>query len=109
MLSKVQLAFALGVKVAENVHGVSRKRNQGLTDAIFRTLQDIADQKITLLNTPEEDLASLPEPPPQLKGRPEVEALLRELAADMPKMTHQGIRDEQEIAADVLKGMPPLQ
>ena len=38
MTMKLQVAFALGVMIAEHIHGTNRKRDQVLTDAIFKAL-----------------------------------------------------------------------
>ena len=107
MTMKLQVAFALGVMVAEHVHGTNRKRNQVLTDAIFKALQQLASGELTLLDTPEETIASLPAPPIELAARaPQAMRQFRtEMAARMPEMIRQAMRDQRDVAAELLKAM----
>lgn len=53
--------FILGIRVAENVHGIRRKPNDPTQDAIFDTLKAVASGEITVIDTPEEVAAKLPE------------------------------------------------
>ena len=107
MVPKLQIAFALGVMAAEHVHGLNRKRNQVLTDAIFRVLEQVASGELTLLDTPGEAIAGLPAPPPELAAKaPEaIKDLQERLAAWMPEMTRQAMRDQREVAAELLQLM----
>lgn len=104
---KLQVAFALGVMVAEHIHGTKRKRNQVLTDRIFKVLQQLASGELTLLDTPEETIASLPAPPLELAANaPEAMHQFRtEMAARMPEMIRQAMRDQREVAAELLTAM----
>ena len=107
MTAKLQVAFALGVMAAEHIHGTSRKRNQVLTDAIFRVLEQLASGELTLLDTPEETIADLPDLPPELAAKaPEAMHNFRtQMAAQMPEMIRQAMRDQREVAAELLKAM----
>lgn len=107
MTMKLQVAFALGVMVAEHIHGTKRKRNQVLTDRIFKVLQQLASGELTLLDTPEETIASLPAPPLELAANaPEAMHQFRtEMAARMPEMIRQAMRDQREVAAELLTAM----
>lgn len=107
MTMKLQVAFALGVMAAEHIHGTNRKHNQVLTDAIFRVLQQVASGELTLLDTPEETIADLPDPPPELAAQaPEAMHSFRmQMAAHMPEMIRHGMRDQREVAAELLKAM----
>ena len=83
MNPNLQIAFILGVMIAEHAHGINRKENQNLTDEIFRILEKVAGGNLTLINTPEENIASLPGPSPELAAKaPEaVKKLLDQAAA----------------------------
>lgn len=107
MTAKLQVAFALGVMAAEHVHGTSRKHNQVLTNAILRVLQQLAIGELTLLDTPEETIADLPDPTPELAARaPEAMHRFRtQMAARMPEMIRQAMRDQREVAGELLKVM----
>lgn len=107
MTAKVQVAFALGVMVAERIHGTTRKRNQVLTDAILRVLQQLASGELTLLDTPEETIADLPAPPVELTAKaPEAMHKFRmEMASRMPEMIRQAMREQREVAGELLKAM----
>ena len=107
MTMKLQVAFALGVMVAEHVHGTNRKRNQVLTDAILKALQQLASGELTLLDTPEETIAALPAPPLELAAQaPQAMRQFRmEMAARMPEMIRQAMRDQRDVAAELLKAM----
>lgn len=72
--------FVLGIMVAEHAHGIRRTGDDGKTDAIYETLRLVANGDLTLLNTPEELIASLPTPPGgiELKIGPEFYELLRQ-------------------------------
>ncbi len=107
MTMKLQVAFALGVMVAEHIHGTNRKRDQVLTDAIFKTLQQLASGELTLLDTPEETIAALPAPPLELAAQaPQAMREFRtEMVARMPEMIRQAMRDQREVAAELLKAM----
>ena len=107
MTMKLQVAFALGVMVSEHIHGTNRKRNQVLTDAIFKTLQQLASGELTLLDTPEETIAGLPAPPLELVAQaPQAMRKFRaEMATRMPEMIRQAMRDQREVAAELLKAM----
>jgi hypothetical protein len=107
MTAKLQVAFALGVMTAEYVHGTNRKHNQVLTDAILQVLQQLAIGELTLLDTPEETIANLPKPPRELAAKAP-EAMIRfrtQLATRMPEMIRQAMRDQREVAAELLKAM----
>ena len=105
MVSDIHTAFALGLAAAEHVHGVTRKRNQALTDAIFRILEQVARGELTLIDTPGETLASLPAPPPGLMAKaPEtLKEMQKRLAAEMPGLIRQAMRDHQRVAVELLK------
>ena len=107
MTMKLQVAFALGVMIAEHIHGTNRKRNQVLTDAIFKALQQLASGELTLLDTPEETIAALPAPPLELAAQaPQAMREFRtEMATRMPEMIRQAMRDQREVAAELLKAM----
>ncbi len=107
MTMKLQVAFALSVMIAEHVHGASRKRNQVLTDAILKALQQLANGELTLLDTPEETIAVLPAPPLELAAQaPQAMRRFRtEMAARMPEMIRQAMRDQRKVAAELLKAM----
>ncbi len=107
MTMKLQVAFALGVMIAEHIHSTNRKRNQVLTDAIFKALQQLASGELTLLDTPEETIANLPAPPLELAAQaPQAMRTFRtEMAARMPEMIRQAMRDQREVAAELLKAM----
>ena len=107
MTMKLQVAFALGVMIAEHIHGTNRKRNQVLTDAIFKALQQLASGELTLLDTPEETIAGLPAPPLELAAQaPQAMRKFRtELAARMPEMIRQAMRDQREVATELLEAM----
>ena len=107
MTMKLQVAFVLGVMAAEDIHGTNRKRNQALTDSIFRVLQQLASGELTLLDTPEETIANLPAPPPELvaKAPAAMNKFRTQLAARMPEMIRQAMRDQREVAAELLKVM----
>lgn len=107
MISKLQVAFVLGFKTAQQVHGVSQPGKQTLTDAVFRILEQVASGQFTLIHTPEEIIADLPDPPPDLAAEsPEtVKKLQEDLAARMPEMIRQAMRDQREVAAELLKVM----
>ena len=107
MTMKLQVAFALGVMIAEHVHGASRKRNQVLTDAILKALQQLASGELTLLDTPEETIASLPAPPLELAAQASqaMRKFRTEMAARMPEMIRRAMRDQREVAAELLKAM----
>jgi hypothetical protein len=107
MAPKLPVAFALGVMAAEHVHGISRKGNQALTDAIFKTLQQVANGDLTLVNAPEETIAGFPAPMAELAANaPEMIKQLQErLAAQVPEMTRQAMRDQRQVAAELLEAM----
>ena len=107
MTVKLQVAFALGVMAAEHVHGTNRKHNQVLTDAILKVLQQLAIGELTLLDTPEETIADLPDPPPELaaKAPAAMNRFRAQMAARMPEMIRQAMRDQREVAAELLKVM----
>ncbi|MBC7816905.1 MAG: hypothetical protein IAG10_08470 [Planctomycetaceae bacterium] len=107
MTTKIQVAFALGVMAAEHIHGTNRKLNQVRTDAIFRVLEQLATGELTLLDTPEETIADLPAPSPELAAKaPEAVSHFRtQMAARMPAMIRQAMRDQREVAAELLKAM----
>ena len=53
--------FMLGVNVAEHVHGINRKAEDAETTiAFFRTLREIANGSLTLINTAAELTSDLP-------------------------------------------------
>ena len=56
----------LGIKVAEYIHGYRRKPHDPTEDKLFETLKEVADGTLTLMDTPEEELAKLPPPSPQI-------------------------------------------
>lgn len=65
MEDRIQLAFAVGILVAEQVHGVKREGN-GPSKAMFDLLQQVADGDVTLLDTPEELVSDKFQPPAEL-------------------------------------------
>jgi hypothetical protein len=94
----VQTCFFLGVIVAEHVHRIRRMPKDPTEDAIFDTLKAVADGSLTLIDTPEEAVAELPEPPPQFA--PHLVPLFR-------AMMRNG-RENQRIAAQaILAALPP--
>ena len=105
MTPKLQIAFSLGLKVAEHVHGFDRKRNQAITDAMFKVLDQVAKGEITLLDTPEETIASLPAPPDDVtaKAPDALKKLQDQLQSQMPEMTRRAMRDHREVANELLK------
>jgi hypothetical protein len=107
MTAKLHTAFALGVRAAEHVHGVDRKRNQAATDAIFRILDKVASGELTLIDTPEETIGNLPEPPPNLaaKASGQIKKLQDQLATGMPEAIRQAMHNDREVAAELLKTM----
>jgi hypothetical protein len=84
MNPKLQVAFFLGVMTAEHIHGIRRKGNQDLVDEIFRIVEKVANGDLTLLSTPEEIVANLPAPPPELaaKAPDEIKKRLDHLTAE---------------------------
>ena len=107
MTTTLQVAFAVGVMAAEHVHGTNRKRNQVLTDAILRVLRQLAIGELTLLDTPEETIADLAAPPPELtaKAPAAMRSFRTQMMAEMPEMIRQGMRDQREVAAELLMAM----
>jgi hypothetical protein len=105
MAPKLKVAFTLGMMIAKHVHGVSRSGNQAQTNAIFDALGRVASGEITLLDTPEETISGRPPPPPELAAKaPEaIKKLLEQLASKIPEATRQGMRDQREVAAELLK------
>jgi hypothetical protein len=92
---RIRSCFLLGVAIAEHVHGIIRKRDDGKTVSILRTLQEIADGSLTLVETPTEMMSGLPPVSPGLaKGA--VKAL-------------KGARnDEKAMAVEIWNALPPL-
>jgi hypothetical protein len=91
------ISFRLGIKVAEYVHGTSRKGDDKKTDAIFSALRAVADGELTLLDTPEEIIASLPSPPKGVKLN---------IGPEFYERIRQG-REEQMAVAETLLNMLP--
>ena len=107
MIQKLQVAFSLGLKTAEHIHGVTRKGNQVLTDKVFEILEKVASAEITLLDTPEETLAGLPAPPTELTAK-ELDAINNmrdQLAAEMAQLIRETMRADREVAAELLRIM----
>jgi hypothetical protein len=109
MPSKLHAAFVLGVMAAEYVHGIRRKGDQVLTDAIFDTLRGVATGDMTLINTPEETNATLPGSPAEIAGLSEVDVMLHGLAAEMPGLIRQAMRDQRQVAAELLKELTEME
>ncbi len=67
----------------------------------------MASGERTLVNTPEETIDDLPNPPPQLAAKaPEaIKQLHEQLAAQMPEMIRRAMRDHREVAAELLEAM----
>ena len=104
---RLQTAFVLGLMAAERVHGVSRRGNQILTDAVFTILRQVANGELTLLDTPEETIAGLPPPPPELAaiGSEAVRAAQEAAARQVREQTHQAMRNQRQMAAELLRSM----
>lgn len=90
-------SFFLGIKVAEHVHKIRRTLEDKMHDKIFETLQAIAEGELTLMNTPEEEIAGLPEPSPNIKDA--LEQHLRE-------MIRIGRQNERIVAEILVKNVP---
>jgi|SRR6185295_5130802 len=66
------VAFAMGIKVAELTHNIDRSgREIETADAMMRLVYEVAEGTLTLLNTPEEELARMPPIPAELVVVPE--------------------------------------
>ena len=89
----MKVCFTLGLRVAEHVHGIGRTGDDKKHDAIFEALKEVAKGDLTLLNTPEEIIASLPTPPAGIKLNID-DAMFRE-------MIRNG-RESDKVAAQML-------
>lgn len=94
----LKTCFILGVMVAEHVHGIRRMPKDITTDALFDVLKEIAAGNMTLIDTPEEAVSKLPEPPAEFV--PHLVPLFRGLLRNG--------RENQRIAAQqILAALPP--
>lgn len=107
MILKLQAAFSLGFLAAEHVHGVNHDGNQDFANAVFKILEKVANGELTLLNTPEETIAGLPPPPPDLAATsPDaIKKALEQLVLQVGERTRQAMRDQREVASELLKAM----
>ncbi len=105
MTSKLHAAFVLGLLAGEHVHGVSGRRTLAQTNAIFDLLTEVAGGELTLIDTPQEIIGLLPEPPLDLAAAaPEtIQGMQNELAARMPQLAQGAMRLQREVAAELLK------
>lgn len=103
MDQRILVAFVLGIKLTEHLHGVNHHGNMTWSDSVYRVLGDISRNEITLTNSPEEFSTELPAPPPEIANRPEVRAMVQAAADGFREQSAQIIRNEREVAGMLLR------